>query len=502
VIQENKTLDEAGTTSRANLVMLRSSNLANRNIAMTDMVFADREKLNDEVHQAHFDSRRAKPFTRVPAPYIGMITNGDKTAAPALHLLAYKLGRGSHFVLNVIDTTRRLAIGKHCFERGLRHLILSGVLHRSQPNHRDYAVEHLSAVPEGCFCVAIDDQIIFSTSSAVVAFILTANVSPTPRTPAEIGERLGIKSPDAIRKVRDKCKELGAVEVFEDDNGKVWVCRPGESPKQGGAKNRGAKNQVAKNRGAQGNKKEDHIKGKKDKKLERHQVVADATPHSDLDILSLSDWRWNETVENITSRSFVDLWVEPPVVSATRIAALIDRHGAPAPAHLLTPHGVHQICTLAAVALQYGDGDEADFEVALNGVCNAIARAINDKRKIRNLAFIAIPILNAAHNGDDWATHYPSHRLGQHQDAWLAWAETRLIPALNSAGVATDDCNLTSTVQLEKLAEMKHRYGQREIERACSKASLASDWRMAGWGLLEDKGWICPQVGGPGRSRS
>lgn len=483
-------------------MVLRSSNLANRNIAMTDMVFADREKLNDEVHQAHFDSRRAKPFTRVPAPYIGMITNGDKTAAAALHLLAYKLSRGSHFVLNIIDTTRRLAIGKHSFERGLRHLISSGVLHRSQPNHRDYAVEHLSGVSEGCFCVAIEDHVIFSTSSAVVAFIFAANVSPTPRTPAEIAARIGIKSPDAIRNVRDKCTELGAVEVFEDDNGKVWVCRPGEAPKQGGAKNRGAKNQVAKNRGAQGNKKEEHSNGQKDKPLERREVVADATPHSDLDILSLSDWRGNETVENITGMSFfVDLWVDPPVVPATRIASLLAKHGADAPGHLLTPHGVHQICTFAAVALQYGDDDGIDFEVALNGVCNAIARAIKDKRKIRSLAFIAVPILKAACNGDDWATHYPSHRLGEHQSGWLAWAETILITALNSAGVATDDWGLTSTVQLEILAEMKRQYGQLEIERACSKANLASDRCVAGWGLLEDRGWICPRVGSVSRSR-
>lgn len=482
-------------------MVLRLSNLANRNIAMTDMVFADHEKLNDEVHQAHFDARCAKLFTRVPAPFIGMITNGEKIAAPALHLLAYKLSRGSHFVLNVFDATRRLQIGKHSFERGLRHLISSGMLHRSQPNHRDYAVEHLAGVPEGCFCVAIEDHVIFSTSSAVVAFILAANVSPTPRTPAEIAARIGIKSPDAIRKVRDKCKELGAVEVFEDDNGKVWVCRPGEAPKQGGAKNRGAKSQVAKNRGAQGNKKEDHSNGQKDKTLERHEVVADATPHSDLDFLSLSDWRRNETVENITGRSFVDLWVDPSVVPATRIAALLAKHGADAPAHLLTPHGVHQICTLAAVALQYGDDDDSDFEVALNGVCNYIARAIKDKRKIRNLAFIAVPILNAAYNGDFWATHYPSHRLGKHQSGWLTWAETTLIPALNSAGVATDNERLTSTLQLEILAEMLRQYGQREIECACKTATLASDQRMTGWGLLEDEGWICPRVGGMGRSR-
>lgn len=422
-----------------------------------------------------------EPFTRVPAPYIGKIANGEKTAAPALHLIAYKLSRGGNWVLNIIDVVfKRKLMGKHHFEIGLKHIKATGVMVRHQPNHRDFASETLSPVQTGCYCVSINDAVILTSRSATVAFILAANVSPTPRTPAEIAAKIGIKSRDTTRKVLAECVRHKAVEVYHDTFGRTWVCRPGEAPTRGVAKNQGAKNQATKNRGAQRNKREDQRIREKNKKTGNAYVAAEAARCPDLDVLSLPDWRKHPDIQALTEDGHVDLWMDAPIVPASQIGALLRYHGADAPAHLIRPQGVQQICALAAVARAY-QTEDVDFESALDAVCNRIARAIMGGATIRSLAFVALPVLKAVHNDGYWATHYQSNRLGDAQPKWQAWAEDALIPALNNAGVPTDDRALTSTRQLEALAALHQEHGQARIEAACRFASIAEGKQVCGW---------------------
>lgn len=439
--------------------------------------FAGKDEAELSPQQAPLRNFFREPFTRVPAPYIGKIADGQKAAAPALHLLAYKTSKGGSFVLNIIDVVwRQKLMGKHLFENGLKHLKAKGVLVRHQPNHRDFASETLSPVQEGCYCVSINDAVILRSPSATVAFILAANVSPTPRTPAEIAAKIGIKSRDTTRKVLTECIKLGAVEVFHDACGKAWVCRVGEAHQQGVTKNRGAINRVTKNRGTQRNKKEEQRIREQDKKTEHTYVAANASVH----LLCLHDWREHDAVQELTRNGHVDLWIEAPETSSSEVAALIQMHGAAPPAHLISQQGVKQICALAAVAAEYHDG-EVDFETALGGVCNRIACEINAGKTIRSLAFIALPILKAAHYDGDWATHYPSSRLGSDLSKWLTWADGVLIPALNRVRVATDNHALTSTPQLEALAELFREHGQDRIEAACRGASIEKDEKVCGW---------------------
>lgn len=453
---------------------------------------------NGDAPSIGHNSRATGPITRIPACHIGRVLDNGKPGMYGAHLLAIKCSKSPGYVLNEKAVRKFFGIGERAFRAGLAILQRQGVLVRRQPNRRDFAVEALVAVAADAFHVSIPDRTL-TADSAVVAFGLAVAISPTARRPSEIAKRIGTTSTVATRKALRAAEALGLVVVYHDQFGAIRVGRPGEKHPESAGDVRGVKNVVAINVGAinvgaHSTRKEDHRNRKKNTTLVRGIVVSPKTTVADqkgIDLLDLHDWQEaGSIVHMIDDQAFDHLGVCEEVVSAITAAAIdgaLASHGATAPAHFLTAHGVGQFQTLIQAAFSYYYEIDVTAADLLDGICAALAHRMRQGCIIRSLAIVAQPILKDCHAGDfSWVTHHPSQRLGDHLGGWVRWAEGTLLPALEAAGVPFDGDRLTSTRAIERLADLYAKYGEANIERACHRATIEPGYEMTGWAHLLD----------------
>lgn len=435
---------------------------------------------------------QSNAFTLVPASDIGKVANGERSAIPALHLLAYKRSRREKFTLNVRDVLKRLRMGGDRFKAGIRHLKMVGVLDRMQVGRRSYAVERLAASNTDAFCVPIADFVIEKHRSEVTAFTLAANMSPTPRKTSEIASRIGIRSKATSRAVLEECCALGTVEQYIDESGAVRVCRPGGRPIEGGCQKSPHQIPPRQKSHHTEDREEGQSKGKSFRGPERDIFVPSGANDAvcrEVDFLPLHDWWEAPALAPMIADAGVDCAFADDeavaAVTAASIEAALASHGVAAPAHFLTPAGVEQFRDLVT-AVGYYD-PELTADELLVGICGALARHMLRGRVIRSLAIVAQPILKACHSDDwEWVTNYPSAKLGDKLKDWRCWAADTLLPALESAGVQHDETTLLSTRQLERLADLFRVHGQTAIEQACRTTTIEPGSRMIGWPYLLD----------------
>jgi hypothetical protein len=432
------------------------------------------------------DQGRSKATTRVPACYIGKVANGERSAIPALHLLAYKLSRRDGFTLNINDVKKRLRMGGDRFKAALRHLRMEGVLSRRQVGRRSWAVETLVPSSANAFWVPIPDFVIENHRSEITAFTLAANVSPTPRKTSEIASKIGIRSNATSRAVLEECCALGTVEQYIDEKGAVRVCRPGERPIEGGCQKSAHQNPPHQKSSHTEDMKEGQSKGKN---VRRDEDIfapsgANVAVSREPEFLWLRNW-WEAAAlaPMIADTDFGHIFSTDEVfsaVSASAIESVLALHGQAAPTHFTSPTGVEQFRSLLTAVLFY----EPDLTAGelLDGLCAALARHLELGKTIRSLALVAQPILRDSHGGDfSWATHFASHRLGGSLGDYVRWAEGKLLPALEAAGVPFEEDRLTATRAIERLADLYAEHGQRKIEQACRSATLAPSDRLIRW---------------------
>lgn len=430
---------------------------------------------------------RSKPYTRVPACYIGKVANGKRSAIPALHLLAYKLSRRDGFTLNINDVKKRLRMGGDRFKAAIRHLTTERVLSRRQVGRRSWAVETLISSSANAFWVPIPDFVIENHRSEVTAFTLAANVSPTPRKTSEIASKIGIRSNATSRAVLEECCALGTVEQYIDENGAVRVCRPGERPIEGGCQKSAHQNPPRQKSPHTEDREKVQSKGKNIREDERDIFApsgANVAVSREPEFLRLRNW-WeaDALAPMIADADFGHIFPTKEVVSAVSASAIeraLGLHGQAAPAHFTSPTGIEQFRSLLNAVLFY----EPDLTASelLDGLCAALAHHLALGKTIRSLALVAQSILRDSHGGDfSWATHFASWRLGNALGDYVQWAEGKLLPALEAAGVPFEEDRLTSTRAIERLADLYAEHGQRQIEQACRSATLAPKHRLIGW---------------------
>ena len=434
----------------------------------------------------------AEPFTRIPASLIGRVLDNGKAGMYGVHLLAIKCSKGTGYSLNETAARKLFGIGERTFRAGLALLKKTGVLVRHQPNRRAFAVEALIAVPANAFHVTISDRTL-TASSAVVAFGLAVAISPTARRPAEVAQRIGITSIVAARKALRAAEALGLVVVYRDEREAIRVGRPGETNLRNAHIEGGVKNVGAINVGAHSTGKEDHsTKGARSQKRENTYIPANAEPCA---LLSLSDWRNHQGILDIAQHGDPLGYFGPPdgeTISGSGFAELVAYFGAECPRHLTTAFAIQQIRELAAACMSCASNNDASlmFADAVRGIAHRTAEAVKSRKVIRSLAFIALPIIKASHDGNvDWANEYPSPSLGDQQPAYIYWAR-RMFEILEERGVGVAD-ELLTTRRIEALPRLLREFSQDTVTVAARTVAVAEGQSICGWPYLETQ---CRQI--------
>ncbi len=160
----------------------------------------------------------------VPNIALGMVLDNGRASAYAAHLLAISAAHGSGFSLNKWHVRDTYGIGLRGFAAGIKLLTDSRVLHRRQAGPKQFAQDILlvsTAPPFVRFPRAL-----LGENSTLVAFILAALMSPTPRPAGGIGKRVGVRSRTRVGELVAAAHRLGVVDVSIGQHNAILVGRP------------------------------------------------------------------------------------------------------------------------------------------------------------------------------------------------------------------------------------------------------------------------------------
>lgn len=180
----------------------------------------------------------------VPNIALGMVLDNGRASAYAAHLLAISAAHGAGFSLNKWHVRDTYGMGLRGFAAGIKLLTDRRVLHRRQAGPKQFARDILlvsTAPPFVRFPRAL-----LGENSTLVAFVLTALMSPTPRPARVIGKRVGIHSRTSVGELVAAARRFGVVDVSIGQHNAILVGRPLMS-KNVVSKNVVSKNVVSKN---------------------------------------------------------------------------------------------------------------------------------------------------------------------------------------------------------------------------------------------------------------
>lgn len=175
----------------------------------------------------------------VPNIALGMVLDNGRASAYAAHLLAISAAHGTGFSLNKWHVRDTYGMGLRGFAAGIKLLTDSRVLDRQQAGPKQFA-QDISLVSTAPPFVRFP-RALLGENSTLVAFILAALMSPTPRPAGVIGKRVGVRSRTSVGALVVAARRLGVVDVSIGQHNAILVGRPLAS------KNVVSKNVVSKN---------------------------------------------------------------------------------------------------------------------------------------------------------------------------------------------------------------------------------------------------------------
>lgn len=425
-----------------------------------------------------------EPVTRVPVNLLGKVLDHGRASIHAAHLLAVKIARFDfdRGALNQHDVKMRYGVGWRAFREGLALLKRTKVLDRRQLNHRTYAVERLAdrhhryvECPEELLC----------ERSTLVAFVLAANLSPVPRRPAEIAERIGITSPSTIRTlVRDAI--AGGYVAHLAGSTAIWLARVGQSfpvmtfvRERNGAKNGAAKKGTAKNGATQRDSKKGTETARKTKKAESVESChrsrpngrepVDSIPEKNFSAqcIVLQDWR--------CARFFADEWEH-------QFSGEINEQGWPirwremlakrgdAPAHLQTPQACRQALEISHELMETLGMEKGNLGRCMYALAYWVHQVHLRGKEIRSLALVVEPLARRARDGDDlWLYDAPATISAEDYEIALAFAD-EAATALENSGFSLNRKTLFSGLGLDELAALLNQCGRNVVVTALNHA--------------------------------
>jgi hypothetical protein len=422
--------------------------------------------------------------TRIPNNLLGAVLDHDKASAYAAHMLAIKCSKGPGFVLNVDACDKFYGISERGFRQGMR-VMRRTVLTREQSGHRTFATERLAE--GGDNYVSLPDRLIASLDSDVLAFLLVVKLSPKVLRPTGAARRIGLRSRDVARRLAEAACATEEIVSRTGRHGRLEVARGDDVFRQLDqvTRNVTTKNDPTKNDTAHREQEDSTVDSKSAHTPERQSPYGTRSDERapseisnskeagiseasvDARWIALSDWRNNTFFEHrdMTFHGEPDLGV----MSEREWAACLQRYAGPdlpVPGHLTTPtahrHASEIVGELGQSARCWGHNINPRLVMA--GFALEVAHAIDLRKTIRSLGFIAAKLIRRADKGDDgWAFDLPP-RIDQERFADANGLAKEAVTAMKSwkdpAPIAINERHLLSTVEVEELAEIVGKHGR------------------------------------------